>query len=776
MEQTASTINMPKIKDFLKKYNFYIVCFFCLVLSVCSIWVKPYFLIFYLVLVGVSCLFYDINKVLVLNSFILYFLRCFDWWYGAIVLICSLLILCVRKYALEKEKFDKRLIFPLVVLAYFIVIFFCINFDGERWYSFFNITGFILLSIEIFILRKDIDFKKVLRELSFWLVLSSVIAFVFYHLGLYVESYHIDDIGIYRFMSFMGHENTLSIWAIAFLCMFFVLFGNKKISVVEFVCWLGALAVIGIMTKSKMFLLLLIVVVLLYLILAFIRNWKIGVVQLFFIGIVVGMCFIVIPNKTLEYIGRFTNYFDGTNFWNMLTTGRVEIWKKYINLWLSNPVSIIFGNGETYSFAAKHGPHSVYVGLLATHGILGLSLFIALFAYYMFFILKSKNCKISSFFALVVVLIIAFFEQLYADRALIFILSFTIVYAMTKKRKECVYENVVISENKKISVIMPVYNVEKYLKKCIESVLSQTYKNFEIILVDDGSPDNCGKICDECAQKDERIKVIHKENGGVSSARNAGLKIATGDYIIFIDSDDYINENMFAHMIKNAKGNNSDIVVCNFNIEKDGYIKKCSEKIIKQFCETKDLTYIFNRSRFSEFDDEFSISHTFSCFLWRMMFSKKLISEIEFNEKLKVMEDVEFFVRVLKKDENIKISHLDEYLYFYQIRQNSAMRVKKEILDNHLELLLCLKNVLDKDSDKELLKHFAYAIYVDCIVRNKAYGAQDDLSKIQDFGCKENYKISNTYTHGFILKMRNFLVYHKMYFTIKVLYKLLKKA
>ena len=92
-----------------------------------------------------------------------------------------------------------------------------------------------------------------------------------------------------------------------------------------------------------------------------------------------------------------------------------------------------------------------------------------------------------------------------------------------------------------ISVIVPIYKVENYLKKCLDSIVNQTYKNLEIILIDDGSPDNCGKICDEYAKKDERIKVIHKENEGVSIARNAGLKIASGDYIAFVDVDESLS-------------------------------------------------------------------------------------------------------------------------------------------------------------------------------------------------------------------------------------------
>ena len=111
----------------------------------------------------------------------------------------------------------------------------------------------------------------------------------------------------------------------------------------------------------------------------------------------------------------------------------------------------------------------------------------------------------------------------------------------------------------KISVVVPVYNVEEYLDQCVESLVGQTYKNLEVILVDDGSPDNCPAMCDEWAERDNRIKVIHKENGGVSSARNAALDIASGDYIGFVDSDDWIEPDMYEILIKNAKKYDADI-------------------------------------------------------------------------------------------------------------------------------------------------------------------------------------------------------------------------
>lgn len=117
--------------------------------------------------------------------------------------------------------------------------------------------------------------------------------------------------------------------------------------------------------------------------------------------------------------------------------------------------------------------------------------------------------------------------------------------------------------NNLVSVIIPIYKVEKYLAKCIDSVLNQTYKNLEIILVDDGSPDNCGKICDEYALKDSRIKVIHKKNGGLSDARNAGLDLSCGEYVLFVDSDDYIHSDMINILYTTLKRDDSDMAVCN---------------------------------------------------------------------------------------------------------------------------------------------------------------------------------------------------------------------
>ncbi len=137
-----------------------------------------------------------------------------------------------------------------------------------------------------------------------------------------------------------------------------------------------------------------------------------------------------------------------------------------------------------------------------------------------------------------------------------------------------------MSVEPKISIIVPVYKVEPYLRKCLDSIVNQTYRNLQIILVDDGSPDNCGKICDEYAARDRRIEVIHQANGGVSAARNAGLKLADGDYIGWVDSDDWIEPGMYEYLLENALKYGADIAVCGrFERYKDKSVQRGWSKV-----------------------------------------------------------------------------------------------------------------------------------------------------------------------------------------------------
>lgn len=218
--------------------------------------------------------------------------------------------------------------------------------------------------------------------------------------------------------------------------------------------------------------------------------------------------------------------------------------------------------------------------------------------------------------------------------------------------------------NEKISVIVPIYNVEKYLDKCIESITNQTYKNLEIILVNDGSTDNCGNICDRYAEIDSRIKVIHKENGGLSDARNTGLEISTGDIISFVDSDDYIDSEMYQIMVDKLIELNADIIECNINYVFEKEIIEKNILIQKELYENKEAM------------KELILERTFHQTVWNKLYKRECINKIYF-EVGKTNED-EFWTYQVFGNAN-KIAIINNPLYFYVQRQGSIMNSEYSI-------------------------------------------------------------------------------------------------
>lgn len=215
-----------------------------------------------------------------------------------------------------------------------------------------------------------------------------------------------------------------------------------------------------------------------------------------------------------------------------------------------------------------------------------------------------------------------------------------------------------------ITIIVPIYNVEKYLRRCLNSILNQTYKNLEIILVDDGSPDNCGKICDEYKTKDSRIKVIHKENGGLSSARNSGLDVATGKYISFIDSDDFVSDKYIEKLYDSLRKSKSLLAMCNYlSFDEDTYDKVLKVKNSDNF-EVKLLTKIEAQKKL------YSVESTTYVVSWAKLYDKSLFNNIRFPEG-KINEDC-FITYLIFEKANI-ITFMDIPLYFYYQNPKSIM-------------------------------------------------------------------------------------------------------
>lgn len=216
-----------------------------------------------------------------------------------------------------------------------------------------------------------------------------------------------------------------------------------------------------------------------------------------------------------------------------------------------------------------------------------------------------------------------------------------------------------------ISIIVPIYNVEKYLRRCIESIMNQTYKNLEIILIDDGSEDNSGKICDEYVEKDSRIKVIHKKNGGLSDARNSGLKIAEGKYVGFVDSDDYIAVDMYEYLFNLIKNNDACISICNFEKIWDNIEKKDKEIEFKQ----SELVLDSKEALKSIIDDK-----KLKSYAWNKLYKIELFKDIEYPKGLN-MEDIATTYRLIYKSKKVVIGN--EKKYYYIQREGSILNSKK---------------------------------------------------------------------------------------------------
>lgn len=266
-----------------------------------------------------------------------------------------------------------------------------------------------------------------------------------------------------------------------------------------------------------------------------------------------------------------------------------------------------------------------------------------------------------------------------------------------------------------VSIIVPLYNAEKYIEKCIKSIMEQTFENMEIILVDDGSIDKSGRICDEFSKKDKRIKVIHKENGGLVSARKAGILCATGEYVTYVDSDDWIDSDRIERMITVAVEKNSDLVYGMIKIQypnnilrvmpigiEEGYYE--GENYIKLLENIVDVNNFYTSKLFPS--------------LWAFLFRTEIIKKVQMTipEKIRYNEDVACLFSVMLRSRNMEVLGEGGY-YYYRKRQDSMCHTVRSNERKNLKLFYdyykntfnCLH--LSKAIEKELLLCTYYALF-----------------------------------------------------------------
>lgn len=244
-----------------------------------------------------------------------------------------------------------------------------------------------------------------------------------------------------------------------------------------------------------------------------------------------------------------------------------------------------------------------------------------------------------------------------------------------------------------VSVVIPVYNVEKYLGECIESVEKQEYKNIEVIIIDDGSTDASLKIANKYKEKYTNIKVYTKKNGGISSARNYGLKYANGKYIYFMDSDDIADKKIVEKLVNSIEKNNSDLACCGYS-----YFYK-DRKEVADFPDNEILTS-------NEAKKCILVKDSMKGVVWNKLFKKSLIEKYNlfFNEEINIGEDVEFVMLYL--NEIKKVSLVCESLYYYRMRKSSLLNYQNE---NDLTIFDVINKItgIDKNLYNEIIDYYA---------------------------------------------------------------------
>ena len=271
-----------------------------------------------------------------------------------------------------------------------------------------------------------------------------------------------------------------------------------------------------------------------------------------------------------------------------------------------------------------------------------------------------------------------------------------------------------------LSIIVPIYNVEPYLPRCIESILEQTYTDFELILINDGSPDRCGDIIQEYAKKDKRIVIIHQKNRGVSAARNAGLRIAQGKYIGFVDPDDYIDKEFYQKMILEQHNTGTDIVCCNWDfVYEDGNVREhVMDNVVGIMCQEKFLRHMFDSPR------------TIGGSNCNKLFLRQKIKTF-YDETLCICEDNLFLMKYGLQLRTASV--IDEPLYHIFERGNSAMRLDVSKLIYGLpvreQMIQLAKNVsssLKRLAEKDYLDS-CYMLYLQ--LKNNNHQSTDIVQK-----------------------------------------------
>lgn len=314
---------------------------------------------------------------------------------------------------------------------------------------------------------------------------------------------------------------------------------------------------------------------------------------------------------------------------------------------------------------------------------------------------------------------------------------------------------------KKLSVIVPIYNCERTLKHCVDSIINQTFTNLEIILINDGSTDRSLELCNEYAQKDSRIIVLSQINQGASAARNLGMDKASGDYIAFVDADDYLDLTMYEKLINSIKENNSDVAFCHFNsinpLLYDAVVNK-------------------NYSRFM-----YGQKNPVMGCVWRMVLKKELISSLRYSSTIKFAEDIPFTLRII--EQATKVSVVDEVLYYYDVPVSTYERyMSRQNIKGIVEFKNSLYEFLSSVNLEEHANIICFQGYEN-LIRYGIYSNDKNLLKqlkndkeYVSLNSRKNYKSYINLCMSKKDRIKAFLIHYKMFGVFKMVISLNTKG
>ncbi len=711
------------------------------------------------------------------------------------LLAFTIFLLGIR-FLIQLLKKEKTIDLKVTILFFCLIVYMWLPISSFNIMNSLRLTCTFSMLYLCYVNRKELDFKSLVFSLLFGTIIASFFSLFrccSVRLDLFLPKFenYVYEGGV-RFSGLISDPNCFAVEVILLIATITQLYFTKKIGRLVYFPIIVLLSILGFLTVSKAFFVSLVC----FLLLCFIyilmsnKNGKKKWLKMICFFCFLAFLFLIGIRYYIAIIKRFDSSYidilgdDSQSKLNSITTGRLDIWIAYLKDIFSSLKNIFFGHGiGAEALFIKDGfvaVHNFYIEILYCCGIIGTLLMIALAL--ILYLRDPRKLKrpFVNFIPLATLAIMQFSLNglvQYRPYIIIIILAYSLnqptMQADLKNDSLAIKQSEKREEDILYSIIVPIYKVENYLKQCVESLINQTYKNLEIILVDDGSPDRCPAICNDFAKSDNRIKVIHKKNGGLVSARKAGAEVSTGEYVFCVDGDDFVARDMVEKVHNVIKNCEVDVIAFGFykDIEENenkiqfeyGYYDKerIKAQIFPYLVEHKSAKYFPN------------------AIVWKAYKRDIYVKEqLSIDNSIKIGEDLVCTKALISKVNSMYI--MEDCFYFYRTNCSSMTKEKKpfawnvpKLIYNHLE------ESLDKNYDfsDQLYRNVAHNVFNVAVSQfyNKEL-SQEEIKKqiVDNIENDEVYSkcIKNAKYSSLKGKLMLFALRHKSFFLMKLYSKL----